>query len=121
MLAILKGSFTDGGLPKPFIKEIFLLHCNVAGTSFLELEDIEETLLINDILILKREPNNQYDKLAVLILDQNGNKLGYIPKEKNEVLARLMDAGKLIFVKLEAKEWQGSWLKLTIRVYMRDI
>jgi hypothetical protein len=32
-----------------------------------------------------------------------------------------MDAGKLIFGKLERKEWQNDWLKADIRVYMRDM
>ncbi len=41
-------------------------------------------------------------------------------QKKNEVLARLMDAGKLIFGKLEAKEWIDDWLKLDVRVFMRD-
>ena len=37
-----------------------------------------------------------------------------------EVLARLMDAGKLLFGRLEAKSWVGGWLKLEIRVFLRD-
>ena len=34
------------------------------------------------------------------------------PRAKNEALARLMDAGKLLFGRLEDKEWQGEWLKI---------
>jgi hypothetical protein len=31
-----------------------------------------------------------------------------------------MDAGKLLFGKLEAKEWVGDWLKVEARIYLRD-
>jgi len=121
ILAIIKASFDDGGLPLPFVKEIFLLECLVAGTTHLDLSEIEPLLCANEPLIFRRELDNQYDTLAILILDKEGHKLGYIPKEKNEVPARLMDAGKLLFGRLENKEWQSRWLKLRIRVFMRDM
>jgi len=31
-----------------------------------------------------------------------------------------MDAGKLLFGRLEAKSWVGGWLKLEIRVFLRE-
>ncbi len=120
LLALLKGSFGKDGLALPFVQEIFLLECHVAGTSYCDLEDVENTLSVSDLLVFKRELDNSHDALAILIFDQSGSKLGYVPKAKNEVLARLMDAGKLIFGKLETKEWIDNWLKMAVRVYMRD-
>lgn len=120
ILALLHGSFGKDGLALPFVQEIFLMQCHVAGTSHLDLEEVEESLEPTDLLLFKREPDNPYDELAILIFDQSGNKLGYVPKAKNEVIARLMDAGKLLFGKLEKKNWFDEWLKLDIRVYMRD-
>lgn len=32
-----------------------------------------------------------------------------------------MDAGKLLFGKLVAKAWVDSWLKVEVRVLMRDV
>lgn len=121
ILAILRGSFGKDGMPMPFMREIFLLECNIAGTSFLDLEDVEKRLSMKDTLMFLREPDNQHDHLAIVIHDQKGNKLGYVPQAKNEVLARLMDAGKLIFGVLEHKKWHGDWLRLDIRIYMRDL
>lgn len=121
LLALLKGSFGKDGLALPFVQEIFLMLCHVAGTSHCDLDEVEKEINVADILLFKREPDNQYDSLAILIFDQSGNKLGYVPRAKNEVIARLMDAGKLLFGKLETKEWKDSWLKLGVRVYMRDI
>jgi hypothetical protein len=123
ILAIIKGSFGKDGLPLPFVKEIYLMDCHVAGTSHLDLSLVEPCLAIDSPLILKREPDNQHDQLAIQIFDEYGNRLGYIPKAKNEVTARLLDAGKLIFGVLCEKNWEGhshNWLKLQIKVYMRD-
>lgn len=51
--------------------------------------------------------------------DEGGHHPGYIPRAKNEAIARLMDAGKLLFGRLESKEKQGTWLKAEMRVFMR--
>ena len=121
LLSLINGSFGSGGIALPFVHEIFLMQCHIAGTSYCKLEQIEPELMASDILVFKREPHNEHDDLAILIYDKSGNKLGYVPKAKNEILARLMDAGKLIFGKLEEKCWVENWLKLNIRVFMRDL
>ena len=120
-LEIVRTSLTNNGLPKPFVQEVELLDCNVAGTTFLDLDDIEPKLKKNQLLMLKREPNNEYDNNAILILTEEGQKLGYVPQEKNEVLSKLMDAGKLLFGRLDEKSWVDNWLKLDIQVYLRDL
>ena len=120
-LEIVRTSLTNKGLPKPFVQEVELLDCNVAGTSFLDLDDIEPKLKKHQLLMLKREPNNEYDNNAILILTEEGQKLGYVPQEKNEVLSKLMDAGKLLFGRLDEKSWVDNWLKLDIQVYLRDL
>jgi len=120
-LEIVRTSLTNKGLPKPFVQEVELLDCNIAGTSFLDLDDIEPKLKKHQILMLKREPNNEYDSNAIIILTEEGQKLGYVPQEKNEVLSKLMDAGKLLFGRLDEKNWVDGWLKLDIQVYLRDI
>ena len=118
--AIIKGSFGTNGLPLPFVREIFLLECHVAGTCFRKLDDIESSLLPGNILTFKREPDNRFDQLAIEIFDQEERSLGYVPKKKNEVLARLMDAGKLVFGKIESAKHLDKWLKIDVRVFMRD-
>ncbi len=120
-LEIVRTSLTNNGLPKPFVQEVELLDCNVAGTTFLDLDDIEPKLKKNQLLMLKREPNNEYDNNAILILTEEGQKLGYVPQDKNEVLSKLMDAGKLLFGRLDENSWVDDWLKLDIQVYLRDL
>ena len=120
-LEIINTSLDKSGLPKPFVQEVELLKCHIAGTSFLNLDDIEPKLKKHQLLVLKREPKNEYDDNAILILTEDGQKLGYVPQEKNEVLSNLMDAGKLLFGKLNEKTWVDDWLKLDVQVYLRDL
>ena len=120
-LEIVRTSLDKTGLPKPFVQEVELLNCNIAGTTFLNLKDIEPNLKKNQLLVLKREPKNKYDDKAILILTEDGQKLGYVPQERNEILSRLMDAGKLLFGRLDEKNWVGRWLRLDIQVYLRDL
>ena len=91
--ALMYSSFDKEGLPLPFTKEIFLIECHVAGTSHHNIKDIEPEIKPDDFLIFKREPENPHDEFAIAIYTESENKLGYIPKEKNEILARLMDSG----------------------------
>lgn len=121
IVSLIIGSFGSDGMPMPFVQEIFLIDCNVAGTSHLDLEKIEPQLMIDDLLITKREPSNKYDAHAIMILTKEGEKLGYIPREKNEIISRLMDAGKIIFGRIISKKWQNDWLRMSIKIYLRDI
>lgn len=105
----------------PYIQEIYLLECHIAGTGYLDLDEIEPELNAGDPLLFRREPDNFFDHLAVAIYDQKERKLGYLPRAKNEVPARLMDAGKLLFGKIETKERVNNWLKIMVRVYMKDL
>ncbi len=120
LLALIHGSFGKDGALMPFAREIMLVECQIAGTSHRDVKTIEPTLAPGVLLVLKREPGNVHDPLAIMIFNEAGAHLGYVPRAKNEALARLMDAGKLLFAKLESKDWQGDWLRVEVRVYLRD-
>lgn len=97
-----------------------LIECHIAGTSHRDLKAVEPSLALGAFLVLKREPANPHDALAIMIFNEAGHHLGYVPRAKNEALAHLLDAGKLLFGKLEAKAWIGDWLKFEARIYLRD-
>ena len=69
---------------------------------------------------LRREPHNRHDKFAIEVLTLEGHKLGYIPRQYNEIPARLMDAGKRLFVKMESLKKRGRWLEIRLSLYMED-
>jgi hypothetical protein len=121
LLALIRGAFDAGGGLNPFTRQIMLIECQVAGTSHCDLAAVEPGLTRGAILALQREPANPHDALAIKILDEQGHHLGYVPQAKNEALARLMDAGKLLFGILESKEWHGRWLRVEARIFLRDL
>lgn len=100
-------------------KEILVLECIVAGTSFRKLDDVEAELKSEVKLEVKRDAKNKFDDWAVALHFGKTN-IGYIPRDKNEVIARLMDAGKHFFAVVTAKEWEGNWLRLEVKVYLKD-
>ena len=48
------------------------------------------------------------------VLVPDGPKLGYIRHRINEIPARLMDAGKCLFVRMESFAKRGEWLDIQI-------
>ena len=112
----------NGGLPMPFLKEIFLMECRIAGTTHVpEIQERSAHVQPGTLLQFRREQDNPADALAILVLNEKGEKIGYVPREKNEVLAHLMDAGKCLFGRVEEKSPKGSYIKILIRTYMQDI
>lgn len=108
-------------IEKPFSREIFLIEVHIAGTTHIDNIDVLEPKLTEGVEVqFFREPNNQYDSKAIVVKDKEGNKLGYIPKEKNEILSRLMDAGKLLYGKVKTKKKLGDWVKIEMKVYLKD-
>ncbi len=120
ILALMHGSFGKDGALKPFSREIMLIECQIAGMIIREVQTVEPQLVPGALLQLKREPENPHDPLAIMVFNEAGHHLGYVPRAKNEVLARLLDAGKLLFAKLESKSRQGDFLKVTAHIYLRD-
>lgn len=119
-LALLHAQMKPGGTSSPFAKEILLMETHVAGTSRRLMQDIERTLAVGDHLVLRREIEIPHDAYAIAVLTGSGEKLGYLPRDRNEIPARLMDAGKLLFARLESKGWHGDWLQLSALVILRD-
>ena len=106
---------------KPFEQEIFLIEVHIAGTTHIEnMDELEPKLTEGVEVKFYREPNNKYDKKAIVVKDKEENKLGYIPRDKNEILSRLMDAGKLLYGKVKSKEKIGEWTKIEMEVYLKD-
>ena len=108
-------------LPTPFEREIYLFDTHIAGTTHIEgIEELETHLNIDDELCFLREPDNAYDPNAISINTKQKVKLGYVPRKDNIIFSRLMDAGKLLFAKITEKEKKGDWVKIDIRVFLKE-
>ena len=101
------------------LKDISVLNTDIAGVYYQKPEKFAQDIAENDIITLKREPENKFDHLAIALYYKK-IKIGYIPKAKNEVLAKLIDAGKQFSGKIIKKNNQNDYdLQLTIEVFMK--
>ena len=108
-----------GNLLKPLIREIHLFDTYIAGVTHLKDKSVLETVKVGDELILQRE-DNPFDKKAILVLNGEKKKLGYVPEKDNIVFSRLMDAGKSLYGVVRHKEMVRDYHKIVIKVYMKD-
>jgi hypothetical protein len=121
MIELLKAIQKGQNVPKPFGQEIFLLKTHIAGTYYYEAKKISENLKNGDYLIFQRESENKYDKMAIQIMDLDKNKLGYIPREKNEIISRLMDSGKMIYGVIDKNEVTEDHIDISIKIFLKEI
>ena len=109
-----------GDLIKPLSHEILLFGSYIAGTSYIDDQSIFDELKDGDKLFLKREPDHRFDENAILVLDENGRKLGYIPEKDNLVFARLMDAGKYLTARMTDLDKDAPFVRINIDIYLVD-
>jgi hypothetical protein len=108
-------------VPLPFESKIVLLESvRIAGTTHVpHIEELMESIPEDAILTFVREPHNKADRWAIRI-DFKGKKVGYLPADNNEILARLMDGGKTLQGTLVSREKQGNWWKVYMEVDFID-
>lgn len=107
-------------VPRYDPKNILLLQANVAGFRYYRGEKVWQFIHSNDPVTLKREPRNPYDCKAVALYWRN-EKLGYIPKIDNSVIANLLDQGAPLNASITKKSSSPNPCeRLEIRVEIRS-
>ena len=109
-----------GDIIKPLIREIHLFDSYIAGTTHLEDKSVLDAIQVGDVLTLRRE-DNKYDSNAILILNADGKKLGYVPEKDNIIFARLMDAGKLLKANISRITLKGSFRQISVGIFLVDL
>src|SRR3954469_9287365 len=72
-----------------------------------------------EMLELVREPQNEHDENAIA-LHWNGHMIGYIPREENRILSRLMDIGtpelmaEITHIQPQARTWENVHIAVLI-------
>jgi hypothetical protein len=121
IVSILNMAKSGLDLGKPFSRQIYLISASIAGAYYVDdIYDLLDEMKAGAKLRFVREPDNQHDDLAILVKDQNDNKLGYVPREKNPILARLMDAGKLIYGTVKKINNDDSYINIEMEIFMDD-
>ena len=119
------GTAPDGSpglsVPMPFANRIVLIdNTHVAGTTHIhDIGSIVAQLSEGQELDLVRDTNNTQDAWAIRVL-AGSTRIGYVPADRNEILARLMDGGKKLGARITGMELLGNWHKIHMEVYLDD-
>jgi len=76
-------------------------------------------LAVGEPLALKREPENPHDAHAIIMLDRQGKKLGYVLAARNKRLAKKLDSGESVKTIILKVDTTVRIHKLHIEVFVR--
>ena len=108
-----------GDILKPLTREIHLFDTYIAGTSHIKDPAVFAGAKPGDKLTLRRE-DNKFDEKAILLLNEKGEKLSYVPERDNVIFSRLMDAGKLLSATIRSIQQKGTFFEIGISIYLID-
>ena len=92
----------------------------VAGTSHIVgIDDVLDGIEPPADVKLVRDAGNLHDRWAIKVM-HGGKRLGFVPCDVNEILARLMDGGKKLTGTVFEREVRGRWNKLHMEVTLVD-
>ena len=92
----------------------------VAGSNYVDWEMLYTPLKVGEHLGLRREPENPYDALAIMVVDDNEEKLGYIPRDENHELAKKLDDGEDVIAVVLEIDVESPYQKLCIGLFEMD-
>lgn len=92
-------------------QKIYLLRCFVRGFCYYDGDELLPRMRQGDALQLVREPHNAFDPDAIALY-YDDCKIGFIPRESNGVISKLMDSetlqikAEITRVQLNAATWE---------------
>lgn len=91
----------------------------LAGFQYYQGRELWEQMKVGDQLALVREPDNPHDPLAVRV-EWKGHKLGYVPRNDNEAVARQLDRGNLLEARIvRLTRHRNPWKRVEFEVFLR--
>ncbi|PJM74767.1 HIRAN domain-containing protein [Bifidobacterium simiarum] len=136
-LALFGGLSGDVDMPKPYANAITLIERTyLVGSRGFGDSGADETMLhgltqaantaganTDDEspvrLRLEREPQDAQDRWAVRVY-VGGTPIGYLRAHENEIIARLMDAGKYVYAEYLETETLGEYHRLWVKLVLDD-
>ena len=90
----------------------------LAGFQFHEAPVLWEEMKVGDPLVLRREPDNQFDANAVRV-EWRGRMIGYLPRAENRAVAAEMDRGGRVEGRVaRLQEARNPWQRVLIEVFV---
>ena len=77
-------------------KKLYFMDCHLAGRMYHDADEVWGDLKVGTILSLERDKDNRHDVNAVMVVyekDGEKYKIGYIPRDDNEILANFLEMG----------------------------
>ncbi len=102
--------------PRPSQASLLIQSSPLAGSQYHALPDVVSQIRVGDLLTLKREADNPYDKNAIQVLWQE-YLLGYVPRRENKAVARAMDRHEPLIARVVALQPDESpWRRLRFEI-----
>lgn len=73
---------------KPFLSSI-------KGVFFVKGHEALQSVSVGDQLLWEREPDNRYDKNAIIVMNSKREKIGYLPKEVSKDIVAMMSENEI--------------------------
>jgi hypothetical protein len=83
-------------------------YSKIVGSSFCDGQKLIPNLKPGELLIWEREKDNKYDSNAILLFNQQKQKLGYIPATTSKDLAPGLDDGTIKAMEIKVSEVTGG-------------
>lgn len=104
---------SKNGEPKYLLNKFY-----VAGFQYYKGPSVIEEIEKGDILRLKADPENEYDRFAVSIY-HNEKMLGHVPRTDNKHISRLMRQDVSLTCKIaEVNPQNDTWKMLKVHIYL---
>ena len=112
-------SILPKSVPVTHYQRIYLLQDFIRGFQYYEGKNYLDNFYISQLLELKRENTNTFDSFAIAIY-HGSLKIGYLPRENNEIIAKIIDADLLDFsveivdINKEALSWENIFVAVYV-------
>jgi hypothetical protein len=107
--------------PNRAIIGVTLFEAYVAGVQHHQLEgsDALSEITLGTVLMLKREPENEYDRFAVSVNTPDGICIGYLPRWINKIPGRLLDNDVSVQCEVtKINEDEPLWHRIKVAIVM---
>ena len=111
-------------------KKMYFMDCHLAGRKYHDADEVWEELKVGTTLRLERDKENRHDVNAVAVVYERKSEkgevvdeflIGYIPREKNEMIANFLEMGwndvfECRINSLDPEAYPEEQIYLTIRI-----
>lgn len=90
----------------------------LAGSQYYALSTVWQEIRAGDALTLVREADNRHDCHAIRV-EWRGQKLGYVPRAENRVIAAALDAGDRLTARVSSiNDNKNPWRRVAFEVFV---